>query len=65
MTQQEERLRGLIAGVRGKTGLFSSKVWDVVVNDRRIVFAELAKRMLGQAAAPARAEACYGRVRGW
>jgi len=55
----------LIAGVRGKTGLFSSKVWDVVVNDRRIVFAELAKRMLEQAAAPARAEACYGRVRGW
>jgi len=36
-----------------------------VVTDRQIVFAELTKRLLEQAAKPARAEACYGRVRAW
>ncbi len=48
-----ERIVGLIPAVRRKTGLFSSKVYNLVVTDRRILFAEASKELLKQAAADA------------
>ncbi len=51
-----ERIEGMIPAVRRKTGLFSSKVYNLVVTDRRIVFAETTKEMLHQAAADAARE---------
>ena len=56
MTESGEQVKGLIVGVRRKTGLFSSKAYNLVVTDRRIVFAELTKEMLQQAAADAARE---------
>ncbi len=51
-----ERIEGMIPSVRLKTGLLSSKVYNLVVTDRRIVFAETTKEMLKQAAADAARE---------
>ncbi len=51
-----ERIVGIIPAVRRKTGLFSSKVYNLVVTDRRIVFAEATKELLNQAAADAARE---------
>lgn len=52
-----ERIAGIIPGMRHKTGLFSSKIYNLVVTDRRILFAEATTRMLNQAAKDAAAEA--------
>ncbi len=51
-----EKIEGMIPSVRLKTGLLSSKVYNLVVTDRRIVFAETTKEMLKQAAADAARE---------
>ncbi len=52
-----EKIEGMIPAVRRKTGLLSSKVYNLVVTDRRIVFAETTKEMLKQAASDAAQEA--------
>ena len=56
MTENAEQVKGVIIAVRRKTGLFSSKVYNLMVTDRRIVFAQLTKEMLHQAAADAARE---------
>ncbi len=53
----DERIAGIIPAMRRKTGLFSSKVFNLVVTDRRIVFAEVTNEMLKQAAENAASEA--------
>ncbi len=53
----DERIAGIIPAMRRKTGLFSSKVFNLVVTDRRILFAEVTNEMLKQAAKDAASEA--------
>lgn len=53
----DERIAGIIPAMRRKTGLFSSKVFNLVVTDRRILFAEVTNEMLKDAAKDAAAEA--------
>ncbi len=52
-----ERIVGVIPAIRRKTGLFSSKTYNLVVTDRRILFAELTQQMATQAAKDAAEEA--------
>lgn len=51
-----ERIVGIVPGMRRKTGWFSSTSYNLVVTDRRILFATLTKQMLNQAAKEAAAE---------
>lgn len=53
----DEEIVGIIPAMRRKKGLFSSKMYNLVVTDRRIVFAEVTKEMRKQAAEDAAAEA--------
>lgn len=53
----DEGIVGIVPGMRRKTGLFSSKMYNLVVTDRRIVFAEVTKEMVKEAAEDAAAEA--------
>lgn len=52
-----EQIVGIIPGIRRKTGLFSSKIYSLVITERRIVFAEMTSQMVNQAAKDAVAEA--------
>jgi hypothetical protein len=52
-----ERIVGVIPAIQRKTGLFSSKTYNLVVTDRRILFAELTQQMATQAAKDAAEEA--------
>ena len=52
-----ERIVGIIPGTQRKSGIFSLKTYNLVVTDRRVIFAEATKDMFNQAAKEALEEA--------
>lgn len=55
--QSGEKMVGIIPGMRRKTGLLSSKLYNLVITERRMIFAEMTSGMLNQAAKDAAEEA--------
>lgn len=51
-----EKILGIINSMRQKTGLFSSRLFNLVITNRRIIFANITKEMLNQAAKEAAEE---------
>ncbi len=51
--ERGEEILGLIPALKKKTGLFSSKMYTLVVTERRLIFAELTGKMMQTAVAEA------------